>query len=70
MTDPNSVSLSLTCSCGEKYKIGVAGLDLESIKFTCPGCGVVDSLTPDQISAIKSKHEAVVNRLKVAFKEL
>jgi len=52
----NDVRLSLTCDCGHKFEIPIAGKDLEALEITCPGCGEVSTLSPDQVGAIVEAH--------------
>lgn len=64
MTDPNAVLIGVTCECGEKYQIGVAGLDLETMEFTCPRCGDVDRFTPEQVAQIVDGHKRAAKQAR------
>lgn len=54
----DDVLLPVRCDCGEKFEIPIAGVDLESLQFTCPACGAVDSLTDDQVRDVLASYEA------------
>lgn len=57
MDEANAIRVPITCDCGHKSEIPVAGLDLDSLEWTCGGCGKVDRFTGDQILAIKAQVE-------------
>jgi len=59
MDKADSVRVPVTCECGAKQEVSVAGKDLETLEFTCPGCGKVDRFTPNQISQIVAQVETV-----------
>lgn len=69
MTDPNGVVVGVTCECGKRYDIGVAGVDLETYKFTCPECGQIDQFTPDQIAQLVAAHGEVAERLRRSIRD-
>lgn len=58
MDESNSIRVPVTCECGAKQEIPIAGKDLETLEFTCPGCGSVDRFTPDQIVTILAQYES------------
>ena len=64
MTDASGVIVPVTCECGEKFDVPVAGLDLNAITFTCPKCGIEDGFTPAQVEQIVAQHKAIVDLAK------
>lgn len=68
MTDANSVRIGVTCECGEKYEVGIAGIDLDTMQFTCPACGKVDGFTPDQVADIVRRHKLAAEQARQAFR--
>lgn len=69
MDDPNSVSVPATCECGHEFVIPLAGRDLETLEFTCPGCGKSDRFTDDQIATIVAQYEEAKKVLSKAVKD-
>ncbi len=64
MTDPNSVRVGVTCDCGEKYHVGIAGIELETLKHSCPKCGVINAFTDDDIAKIAASHSALAEKAR------
>lgn len=58
MDEASSVRVPVTCDCGHKFEVSIAGKDLQTLEFTCDSCGTVDRFTPDQISTIVAQYEA------------
>lgn len=58
MDEANAIRVPITCECGHKSEIPVAGKDLATVSWTCAGCGTEDSFTADQIVAIEQQVEA------------
>ena len=56
MTDPNGAIVPVTCQCGTKFDVPVGGLDLETLAFSCPNCGIADKFTNDQVAQIVEQH--------------
>jgi hypothetical protein len=70
MDDPKSVSIPATCDCGHQFVIPLAGRDLETLEFTCPGCGKTDRFTDDQIASIIAQYEDAKVQLRKAVKKV
>jgi hypothetical protein len=68
--DPNSVSVPATCECGHEFVIPLAGRDLETLEFTCPGCGKSDRFTDDQIASLVAQYETAKDTLTKAVKKV
>ena len=69
MDDPNSVSVPARCDCGTEFVIPLAGRDLETLEFTCPGCGKTDRFTEDQIATMVAQYEEAKRVLSKAVKD-
>ena len=57
MDEANAIRVPITCECGHKAEIPIAGRDLDSLEWSCVGCGKVDRFTGNQILAIKAQVE-------------
>ena len=68
MDNVNSIKVPVTCDCGAKFEVPVAGLDLEKLTISCPDCGSQNKLTKAQIAQLVADHTAVVAALKKAFR--
>lgn len=56
------------CECGgERYEVPLQGRDLESLRFTCPHCGLVESFGAEQIAALKNHFGDAVGPLSSGF---
>ena len=64
----DDVSVNATCECGHKFKIPIAGEDLETMEFTCPGCRKVDSFTPEQIASLAAAYDRAVEEVNAKLK--
>lgn len=69
MTNPNAVLVAVTCECGEKYQVGIAGIELETMQFTCPECGTSDRFTADQITQIVAGHKSAAEKARDAIRK-
>ncbi|MCM2293019.1 hypothetical protein NAC44_11870 [Allorhizobium sp. BGMRC 0089] len=68
MTDTNSVRIEVICDCGEKHEVGIAGIDLDTVQFSCPRCGEVNGFTADQVADIVSRYELAAEKAREAFR--
>lgn len=64
MNEANGVRLNLTCDCGHKFEVPIAGKDLETLEIDCPACGDTSRLNADQIAAIVAAHENAVEQVQ------
>ena len=58
------VLLPVRCDCGEKFNVPIAGVELETLEFTCPGCGSTGRLTEDQIASVVASYEAAKDQAR------
>lgn len=69
MGDPYSVSVPARCECGHEFVIPLAGRELETIEFSCPGCGKVDRFTDDQIASLAAQYGQAKELLAKAVRD-
>ena len=50
----NELFVDMTHTCGDRFRIPLAGRDLAQITFTCPQCGKTERFSRDQISKIEA----------------
>lgn len=70
MNDPNDVTISVTHECGREFEVPLAGRNLETLEYICPGCGAVENFAPEQVAAIVAAHEQLVRENKTVFREV
>jgi len=56
----NSVAayVDMTHTCGDRFRIPIAGKDLSRMSFSCPQCGETVGFTPEQIQAIEKMRDS------------
>ena len=69
MEKPGDVWVPVTCDCGHKFDVSLVGHDPETMQFTCPECGTVDSFTPEQAAKILAEYEAAKASLNEAIRK-
>jgi hypothetical protein len=67
--DPNSVSVPARCECGHEFVIPLAGRNLETLEFACPGCGKTDRFTKEQIASLVAQYEEAKRVLGKAIRD-
>lgn len=56
------------CECGgERYAVPLQGRDLESVRFTCPHCGLTEAFGAEQIATLKNFFGDAVGPLSEGF---
>lgn len=62
--------LPITHNCGREFEVSIAGKDLQTFQYKCPGCGAVDGFDDEQIANIVAQYEAAKAALKKQFPNL
>ena len=46
--------IDMTHTCGDRFRVPLAGRHIAELTFTCPKCGKTERFTRDQISKIQA----------------
>ena len=68
MSDRDGVRIGIACDeCAHEFQVGIAGVDLETFRYSCPSCGHDMGFTKDDIAQITSAHgKAQTQAIKMA----
>lgn len=69
MREPGDVWATVICDCGNEFDVSLVGHDPETMQFSCPACGKVDSFTAEQAAHIISEYEGAKSSINKAIKE-
>lgn len=61
MSEADGVRVSVGCDCGHQFQVSIGGVDLETFRFTCPGCGEEEGFTTEQVDKLVSAHGAAAD---------
>jgi hypothetical protein len=70
MAGEGDVSVGATCECGCQFDIPLAGKELETLEFQCPGCGKVDRFTTEQIASLVAQYGQAVSEINDKLKSI
>lgn len=49
--------IDMTHTCGDRFRIPIAGRDLRAITFTCPQCGQTERFSAEHIRQIEAERD-------------
>ena len=61
------VRVPVTCDCGHRFEVPIAGVELEGFEFSCPSCGMVHQFTDEQIKSFVAQVDAAQKALNEAL---
>ena len=53
------IRIPVRCDCGREFDVSIAGVELDQIELTCPGCGEVSRFSAEEIALIEKRAEAL-----------